>query len=212
MAGFGAPPPAPKTLEEVVRGFGNRLPKDFEDPCMCGSSESYASCCRPYHKGDKKPETPEWALKSRYAAFAYRLPIYIIETTDKSNGDYMKDKIKWAKKLSKTSMFDTFDFSASKLGMGEVEPGADDDTVHMENSFSLQPKGSGTAPVTTYERTTFVRRKGTWYFKNGAVTSDAVGLRKREALKSAKDVDKLQKDVDYATTLVSKVVKKKEGE
>lgn len=114
MAGFGAPPPAPKTLEEVVRGFGNRLPKDFEDPCMCGSSESYASCCRPYHKGDKKPETPEWALKSRYAAFAYRLPIYIIETTDKSNGDYMKDKIKWAKKLSKTSMFDTFECACAE--------------------------------------------------------------------------------------------------
>jgi hypothetical protein len=28
MAGFGAPEPAPKTLEEVVQGFGNRLPSD----------------------------------------------------------------------------------------------------------------------------------------------------------------------------------------
>jgi len=206
--GFGAPPPPPKTLEEVVKGFGHRLPKDFSEPCMCGSGESYADCCRPFHAGEKAPETPERCLQTRYSAFAYRLPIYIMETTDKTNADYMKDKIKWAKKLSKTSMFDTFDFGASSLGTGEVEAGDDDDTVHMENSFTLQPKGSGAAPVTTFERTTFVRRKGSWYFKSGAVTSDAVGLRKRNAMQRETDVAKLQKDVDYATTLVGKVMNK----
>lgn len=52
----------------------------------------------------------------------------------------MKDKIKWAKKLSKTSMLDTFDFSASELGVGEVEPGETPDEVYMQNVFSLQPK------------------------------------------------------------------------
>ena len=205
MAGFGAPPPPPQTLEDVVKGFGHRLPKDFGEPCMCGSGASYADCCRPYHTGKKLPETPVRALQTRYAAFAYRLPIYIIETTDTSNSDYMKDKIKWAKKLSKTSMFDQFDFSASSLGIGEVEPGDNEETVHMENSFTLQAKSSGAAPVTTYERTTFVRRKGAWYFQHGAVTSDAVGLRRREAMHSERDVAKLQKDCDYAQAIVGKM-------
>ena len=83
----------------------------------------------------------------------------------------MKDKIKWAKKLSKASMFDQFDFSASRLGQGTVEySGAEHEIASMDNSFTLQPKGSGAAPVTTFERTTFVRRDTVWKFQNGAVT------------------------------------------
>ena len=95
MAGFGSTPAAPKTLEEVVKGFGkSRLPKDFAaERCACGSGETYANCCRPYHSGELQPDTPERCLRSRYAAFAYRLPIYIIETTDKKNPSYMKDKV-----------------------------------------------------------------------------------------------------------------------
>uniref|UniRef100_A0A7S2N745 YchJ-like middle NTF2-like domain-containing protein n=1 Tax=Haptolina brevifila TaxID=156173 RepID=A0A7S2N745_9EUKA len=210
MAGFGAPPPPPKTLEDVVRSFGNRLPKDFSDLCMCGSGETYSACCRPYHAGKQKPETPEICLRTRYTAFAYRLPIYIMETTDPSNADFQKDKIKWAKKLSKTSMFDTFDFSASHLTVGELVAGKDENEVFMEpNSFTLQPKApAGARPITTFERTRFVRRKETWLFADGAVTSEEVGLRKRDAMTREKDVDKLQADIDYANALVNKVKRK----
>jgi len=149
MAGFGAPKPAPKTLEEMVRDMGNRLPKDpAETRCACGSGESYAACCRPFHVGDQQTTTPEAALRARWTAFAYRLPIFIIDSTDKTNSAFMKDRIKWAKRLSKTSMFDDFDFSASRLGVGAVEPGESEESVFMENSFTLQPKAPmGAAPV-----------------------------------------------------------------
>lgn len=210
--GFGAAPAAPKTLDEVVKSFGHRLPKDFGESCACGSGESYSSCCRAYHVGDKKAESPERCLRARYSAFAYRLPKYIIESTDKSNKDYMKDHIKWAKKLSKTAMFDTFDFSASKLGVGEVVPGKDENTVHMDNSFTLQPKNPvGAPPVVTYERTTFVRRSAGWLFADGAVTSEEAGLRKRDAMRGERDVEKLKSDVEYAKVLVSKIQKKDQG-
>jgi len=204
MAGFGAPKPAPKTLEEVVRGFGNRLPADPSvTACACGSGELYADCCRPYHVGDQQTETPEAALRARWTAFAYRLPIYIINSTDKSNSEYMSDKIKWAKKLSKTSMFDTFDFSASKLGVGEVETGDTPDEVFMQNVFSLQPKSPmGAAPIKMYERTRFVQRKAGWMFASGAVSSEAPGLKNRDAMKSEADVAALAKDVAYAEKLV----------
>lgn len=87
MAGFGAPKPAPKTLEEVVRDFGNRLPKDpAATKCACGSGDSYADCCRPCHVGTALADTPERALRARWTAFAYRLPIYIMDSTDKARG------------------------------------------------------------------------------------------------------------------------------
>ena len=105
-------------------------------------------------------------------------------------------------------MFDTFDFSASSLGIGEPEPGKEDGDVEMDNSFTLQPKGSGKPPITTYERTSFVKRKGAWLFLDGAVTSDAAGLKKRDAMRTEKDVDKLEKDVEYAKALVNKMQKK----
>lgn len=176
MAGFGAPKKAPPTLEEVVRGFGNRLPKDFDKPCACGSGVAYANCCRPYHAGEARAETATRCLQARWSAFAYRLPLYIMESTDQSNPDHMKDRIKWAKKLHKTSMFDNFDFALSSLGVGEEEPGEDGGEVWMDNEFHLATKNSAAPAVVTYERTRFVRRGDEWRFASGAVSSEVMTL------------------------------------
>ena len=117
--GFGAAPKAPPTLREVARTFKSRLPKDTSVLCACGNGAPYAECCRPYHKGDAAAETPERLLRTRYSGFAYRLIPYIIETTDKSNVDYMKDKVAWAKKLNKNMMFDGFSFVSLEIGTRE---------------------------------------------------------------------------------------------
>jgi len=202
MAGFGAPKKAPPTLEEVVRGFGNRLPKDFDKPCACGSGVAYAKCCRPYHAGEARAETATRCLQARWSAFAYRLPLYIMESTDQSNPDHMKDRIKWAKKLHKTSMFDNFDFALSSLGVGEEEPGEDGGEVWMDNEFHLATKNSAAPAVVTYERTRFVRRGDEWRFASGAVSSEAPGLRGREAMSTAGALASLKKDVEYARRLV----------
>ena len=94
-----------------------RLPKDFTStPCACGSGEMYSACCRDYHTFKKNPETPERCLRARYSAFAYRIPEFIIESTDVTSGDYMKDKTKWAKYLGKKGMFDGFDFVRLDVG------------------------------------------------------------------------------------------------
>lgn len=123
--GFGAAKKAPPTFDEVVGGWKTREPKDTSVTCPCGKDLSYMECCRPYHKGEKDAESPEWVLRSRYVAFAYRLPEYIIRTTHKTNADYMTDKIKWAKKLNKEQMFDSFEFKG--LEVGDLEDGSSDD-------------------------------------------------------------------------------------
>lgn len=201
-AGFGAPKAAPQTLAQVCGGFRNRLPKSFDADCACGSGESYANCCRPYHTGEAAAETPERCLRSRYSAFCYRLVQYIVDTTDKTNVDWKKDKIAWAKKLNKGSMFDGFEFVA--LGVGELEQGEDEDAAYLSpNTFTLQPKDAlSKPPITTVERSKFVRRKSGWKFSSGVVTSDAPGM-KGQVLKSERDVAKLEKDVEY----VNKVLK-----
>ena len=129
FGGFGAAPKAPPTLKEVVRTFKSRLPKDTSVCCPCGTGEPYAECCRPYHRGELVAETPERLLRTRYSAFAFRLIPYIIETTDKSNADYMRDKVAWAKKLNKKLMFDGFEFVS--LEIGALEAGANDDEAFL---------------------------------------------------------------------------------
>ena len=135
--GFGAAPKAPPTLREVANTFKSRLPKDMSVLCSCGSGVPYAECCRPYHKGDAAAETPERLLRTRYSGFAYRLIPYIIETTDKSNVDYMKDKVAWAKKLNKNMMFDGFSFVSLEIGKRE-DSAADDEAFLSPNVFTVR--------------------------------------------------------------------------
>jgi len=156
FGGFGAPPKAPPTLREVCNTFKSRIPKDPSVPCACGEKLSYAECCRPYHKGEAAAESPEALLRARYAGFAYRLIPYIIETTDRSNPDYMKDKIAWAKKLNKNMMFDGFSFVS--LEIGEREEGtADYEAILSPNVFTVRPAQGD--DLVMRERTRFVKRK-----------------------------------------------------
>lgn len=169
--GFGAAKPAPPTLQDVCGAMPKRLPKDFSAPCACGLGETYSACCRPYHTYEKGAETAAACLRARYSAYAYRLVEYVIASTDRSSSAYMKDDIKWANKLSKASMFDRYTFV--KLEVGESEAGSPENGAPVEylgpNTFTVQSKDKmGEPPITTAERTKFVRRKGVWRFAEGA--------------------------------------------
>ena len=208
--GFGAPPPPPLTLEDVCSSFKTRLPADATtETCPCGDGRSYADCCQPYHLFNNLPEslTPEWCLRSRYVAFAYRLPSYIIATTDTTNRDYRSDKIKWARFIDKEQMFDSFRFDG--LEVGETEAGSSDKEAFLELGVTLTPIDKKTklpteaAPMVFSERSKFKQAKsGAWLYAAGDVTTEAAGLRGR-SLNSEKDVEALRKDVDT----VSRVMK-----
>ena len=47
--------------------------------CPCGTGLPYDSCCGPFHDGVTAP-TAEQLMRSRYSAFALRLPAYLLET------------------------------------------------------------------------------------------------------------------------------------
>lgn len=51
-----------------------------KDACPCQSGKAYKDCCKPYHKGNKLPKTAEALMRSRYSAYAKRLPTYLMET------------------------------------------------------------------------------------------------------------------------------------
>ena len=210
--GFGAPKPPPPTLDEVVAGFPTRLPKDTSVDCPCGDGRSYDTCCQPYHKFMKVPESPEWCLRSRYVGFCYRQPKYIISTTSKSNSDWQDDKVKWARRLNKEQMFDSFKFVS--LDILNVEEGETEREAFIDMKVTLQPIDEKTGlntqaePMVFAERSRFTQNaKGAWLYASGEVTSEVSGLKGR-VLNSEQDLGRLRSDVEFVRGVEGKTKKK----
>eukprot|EP00962_Isochrysis_galbana_P015383 scaffold4414_cov135-Isochrysis_galbana.AAC.1 len=196
-----AGPEAP-TLEAVLARWPNRTPADAAStPCACGSGDSYSDCCRRYHDGLALSETPTRLLRTRYSAFAYRLPGHVIRTTHWTNRDWREDRVAWAKQLNRESMFDSFDFiglvlvpqqgkpqeGAAQVGVaqeeGAQEGGARDreegaresvsgtDEAFITFRVALRNRETG-AEIAFRERSRFVRERGEWLYASGEVGMD----------------------------------------
>jgi SEC-C motif domain protein len=51
----------------------------MKNPCPCHSGKPYADCCQPLHGGHAAPNA-ERLMRSRYSAYALKLPDYILQT------------------------------------------------------------------------------------------------------------------------------------
>ena len=50
-----------------------------DEPCPCGGG-LYASCCRPFHRGEALPATAEQLMRSRYSAYSRGVIDYLLRT------------------------------------------------------------------------------------------------------------------------------------
>ena len=48
--------------------------------CPCKSAKTYQQCCSPFHSGEKKPQTCEQLMRSRFSAFVFQLGDYLFNT------------------------------------------------------------------------------------------------------------------------------------
>lgn len=51
----------------------------MKNPCPCFSGKAYRDCCQPLHEGLPAPDA-ERLMRSRYSAYALKLPEYILQT------------------------------------------------------------------------------------------------------------------------------------
>jgi len=172
--GFGAksdkPPVRQKiSLDETVAGFETRVP-DARATCACGYGLKYVECCRPYHLRELMPETPMRTLRTRFSAFAYRLPAHLIRTTHPSNRDWDEDHARWARRLHREGMFDGFRFQS--LEAEPEEAGSDPKEAFVTFRATLVPREGG-APQRFVERSQFLRDDSAgWLYGRGDVRSD----------------------------------------
>lgn len=89
-----------------------------QDPCPCGTKKPYSQCCQPYHQG-QHPENALLLMRSRYSAYVFNLPDYIIATTHPANPQYSDNTFSWKRSIanfSKNSVFqrlEVLDFKES---------------------------------------------------------------------------------------------------
>lgn len=55
--------------------------------CACCSGAPYASCCAPFHRGEREAPTPEALMRSRFAAYANKLAPYVYRTLHSNHED-----------------------------------------------------------------------------------------------------------------------------
>ena len=59
-----------------------KIPKERHvSLCPCKSTKTYQDCCLRFHQNKALPDTAEALMRSRYCAFFFRLPDYLVETT-----------------------------------------------------------------------------------------------------------------------------------
>ena len=171
--GFGAasstPPIRQKTLDEVVASFETCVPV-ADALCACCSGLTYATCCQPYHLRERMPETATRTLRTRFTAFAYRLPAHLIRTTHPSCSDWDDDQARWARRLHREGMFDGYHFET--LEAEPEEAGSDHDEAFVSFRATLVPREGG-APQRFVERSQFLRDDETgWLYAHGDIRSD----------------------------------------
>jgi SEC-C motif-containing protein len=176
--GFGFKQP---TLADVVASMKSRLPEHPESTmCACGSNEPYGACCEPYHLGFRVAKSCERLIRTRYSAFAYRQPVYIVNTTHPVNRDYRADTIEWVELLDARGMFDSFEFESLVIGGDEGESTEErflDFTVTLR---AAENDGGITAgqELTVSERSRFLPNAdgSGWLYASGEVRAQVDGL------------------------------------
>ena len=178
--GFGAKPApvAATSLADAVAKWSTRQPADpAVTACACGNGEAYATCCLPYHIGEKVAETPTKVLQTRYSAFAYRLPAHLIATTHPSNRDYREDKVAWARALNREGLFDGYAFCGLTYGAEEEGSSADERFLSFEVELREGADSGGGESMRFSETSRFLREgsSGAWLYASGDVRTGGGG-------------------------------------
>lgn len=82
-------------------GFIGGRRKNVGQICACMSGKEYGKCCRPLHMSTRTARMAEDLLRSRYSAYAYKLPEYIMKTTAKEMQEF--DKRRWHTEITQFS-------------------------------------------------------------------------------------------------------------
>lgn len=160
-----------------AKGFGQKPGLNYDRRpkhtvcCACGSGDSYGDCCARVHERGSTDST-EALVRARFSAFKYRMPDFLMKTTDPESPEYDADAKAWKRSL--LGFCDDFDFQS--LEVGEVEK-VDDTAPVARVAFRVNFCQKGTLNLMVLcEQSSFRRAEdGTWLYADGQVNYEAQG-------------------------------------
>jgi len=128
------------------------------DLCPCGSTQNYSDCCRPVITGERRAETAEQLMRSRYSAYVIKELAWLKTSLHPDHrADYDEASSRaWAERAEWHGI--------EILGTEKGGPGDQEGTVEFAVSFTE----SGVQQEHR-ERSSFTKIGDEWYFTTGKV-------------------------------------------
>lgn len=127
--------------------------------CPCGSQVPYSQCCQKYHQG-LKAENALKLMRSRYSAYALKLPDYIIQTTHPASPHYIEEGKTWLKKISEFCQKSEF------LGLEILDFHEHDHVATVVFTARIQQNGQDASFT---EKSYFQKVKEKWLYRSGLI-------------------------------------------
>ena len=124
--------------------------------CPCGSALPYNDCCRDFHIGKAVPKTAEQLMRSRYSAFFFRLPDYLVSSQhpDTRTPNLLRE----LENMLPTVMWRSLTILSTSKGQTEDKKGKVEFTAQYHEAGELHEM---------YEHSRFRRYKGCWKYLDG---------------------------------------------
>lgn len=124
-------------------------------PCPCGAP-LYHECCQPLHLGQKKAESAEQLMRSRYSAFAMQEIDYIVKTT--ALGQQQALDVNAIAEWSKANTWLKLDVVQAKEKLGKNHAQVEFKAHYADVNDQVQKV------QIHHEVSHFVKHDGAWYF------------------------------------------------
>ena len=138
--------------------------------CACGSGMPYSKCCEEWHDRGEAVD-PLILIKSRYSAFAYRLPEYIIATTQKNGPEWMSNQEVWETEL--LEFMDTYEMTSDSRRLGCIVEACkydgEKEASVLFKALMRNKEESANALVEIWEKSSVVREGNYWVYKRGSL-------------------------------------------
>ncbi len=138
------------------------MPKEL---CPCGNKKLYKYCCGMYLSGEKKPETAEKLMRSRYTAFCQGNIDYLMATLHQDRRS-QRDFAELTKNINQTQWLGLTVINTNKGKKNDAIGYVEFEAIYQVNE-----------PRQLHERSKFIKDNGQWFYVEGDILPGTVPKR-----------------------------------
>jgi SEC-C motif-containing protein len=128
--------------------------------CPCNSGKKYKKCCKQIHDGILNPQNALELMISRYSAYAVHRCDYIIQTTHKTNEQFMHDINHWFDEIAEFSRNTIF------VGLKILDYNEMNEEAYVTFQAKLQQNGNH---FSLTEQSRFIKENEKWYYQQAEI-------------------------------------------